>query len=141
MLPRFQEPAEGRCYMMSPEVMELIASNGDVRLASERTHLSVHDLMARLISSQELPDAIRMSVSLQLLDLISNYKVALIASMDEMSPRDLARAFNDLVGMMGGVGGGVQEGSNTGHQTINILTNGAPKEVTTPKEFTLALNE
>ena len=82
---------------MTPEVQELIASNGDVRLAAERLSCSVHELTVKLMSSPDLMGAIQTSINLQLLDLVSNYKVALVAAMGDMSPKDLARSFRELL--------------------------------------------
>lgn len=90
---------------MQDEIRELVASNGDVRLASERLHVPVHDLMSKVLATPELREAIMASISLQVLDLVSNFKVALIASLDEMSGRDIARSLVEILESFGNLEG------------------------------------
>ena len=78
-------------------LLELVASHGDMRLASERLGISVHDLSVELLDSAELGSIVVASIKLQLLDLISNTRIALIASLDDMAPRDLARSLFEIL--------------------------------------------
>lgn len=83
---------------MSAELQELIASQGDVRLAAERSKMSVPQLTSHLLDSpQELQAAIRSSMSLQLLDLLANVRVALISALGEMSPKEMTNLLAQLM--------------------------------------------
>lgn len=79
--------------------MQLVASGGDVRLTAERSGLAVSDLTAMLLEDpQKLQDAIRSSMSLQLLDVLANLRVALVAALGEMSPKEMISLMSSLLG-------------------------------------------
>jgi len=81
----------------STELHELVASQGDVRLAAERTQMSVQQLMAKLLENPaELQATIRSSMSLQLLDLMANLRVGLIAALGEMSPKEMIQLLGQV---------------------------------------------
>lgn len=106
---------------MESNVQELVASNGDVRLASERLGVSVHDMMKSLLAASDLRESIMASISLQLLDLISNYKVALIAALDEMNPKDLSNSFIGILQAFNDLGGSGRSQPNNGLNLLQVF--------------------
>ena len=86
----------------SEELLQLVASQGDVRLTAERTAMTVPQLTARLLADPvALQSAVSSSVELQLLDLLSNLRVALIASLGEMSPKEMTALLAQIVSGFG----------------------------------------
>ena len=102
------------------EVQELVASNGNVRLAAERLGVSPIELTKTLLENrEELAAAVQTSVLLQLLDISSNYRVALIAALDEMGARDIVRSYAAILEQINTVMYG--NGDSNGNSGLNFL--------------------
>lgn len=112
------------------EVQELVASNGNVRLAAERLGVSPIELTKTLLENrEELAAAVQTSVLLQLLDVSSNYRVALIAALDDMSARDIVRSYAAILEQINTVMYGPEGGGNNGLNFLQLVKGDADTPV------------
>lgn len=112
------------------EVQELVASNGNVRLAAERLGVSPIELTKTLLENrEELAAAVQTSVLLQLLDVSSNYRVALIAALDDMGARDIVRSYAAILEQINTVMYGPEGGGNNGLNFLQLVKGDADTPV------------
>lgn len=115
-------------------MLQLIACSGNVRLAAEKLHVSVPELTEQLLELDEerLQTLLRKSLLLQLLDSVSNARVALISGLGEMTAKELIDTFGMLV--------------NHTNSLLDVRASDAPESThnsltVIPREFSLTLGD
>lgn len=88
MLPTEQEAA-----------LALVTANGNTNLAAERLHIEPSQLILLLSSSDlsRLNLQIKASLAIRTFTLVNKLQDALEASIQDMEPKDMARAFTSLL--------------------------------------------
>ena len=88
MLPTEQEAA-----------LALVTANGNTNLAAERLHIAPSQLILLLSSSDlsRLNMQIKASLAIRTFTLVNKLQDALEASIQDMEPKDMARAFTSLL--------------------------------------------
>lgn len=85
--------------MQSRELVELLSNNCQFDLTAERLRLQQNELVSSILASRDdsVNESLRYLLAFRTYDLLMQVRLVLAASLDQMSPTELAKLYKDLM--------------------------------------------